>query len=641
MFADIVGYTALMENDETVANTLRNKFRNALKSLLPESEGRIIQFYGDGALLIFQSAATALEMAEALQRHFHADPEVPVRIGLHQGDITFDEEGAYGSAVNIAARIESLAATGSVLLSEKIYEEVENSRQLSCVSMGPFELKNVRRPIELYALKIPGLPVPNTSDLESAKARIDRKKTIAVLPFTNMSNDPENEYFSDGVTEEILNALTRVDGINVISRTSAFAFKKTPKDIRDIGKELGVAKILEGSVRKAGNQVRISAQLIDTADGYHIWSENYDHELENIFTVQDTIARKIAHKMKEHFEPHSPDGSSLSTSTTNIEAYKKYLQGLFYYNLLVPSETTKGIPFLTSATELDPGFVEAYNLLADIYINLGITGYHQHHDTFATARKYCHTALSLDPGSPEAAANMATIELFYTWQFQQAIERIREAKKRQPSHPKLHMISAVYNMIMGHLDEARDNVEQALDLDPLNIQQHRILGDIYYFKRDLHSAVKVYDHMLQIYPGNSLALEFKAWVTLMFGNASEALRIFQELKNQQNWTILPENRLACAKAVLGDPDMALSYLKEKEPEYKATKNGSLAVNIATIHRFLNNKEECLYYAGEAVDNRMSIMPFIKYSPLWDPIRDMPGFAKLCDKVFARTEASAV
>ena len=202
----------------------------------------------------------------------------------------------FGDGVNVASRVESLAVPGSVFISEKIYEEIKNQENIRVKEMGYFELKNVKQPIRIFAIDNSGLVLPSREELEGKTTQPVNR--LAVLPFVNMSADPENEYFSDGITEELLNALTKVNGLQVISRTSVFAFKGKNEDIRDIATQLNVDKVLEGSVRKSGNRVRITAQLINAADGYHIWSENYDRDLTDIFVVQDEISGIIANTFK-------------------------------------------------------------------------------------------------------------------------------------------------------------------------------------------------------------------------------------------------------------------------------------------------------------------------------------------------------
>ena len=266
MFTDMVGYTALMQKDEQKAKANRDRHRKILQDSVATHGGKILQYYGDG--------------------------------------------------VNVASRIEGLAVSGSVLISGKVFDEIKNHQAFSTAHLGTFDMKNVTKPLEVYAISNEGLAVPTEEEIK-AKPR-DILKSLAVLPFVNMSSDPENEYFSDGITEELLNVLAQEPGLQVTARTSSFAFKGRNEDIRQIGAQLGAKTSLEGSVRKAGNRIRITAQLISTADGYHIWSETYDRQLEDIFEVQD----EMFHYLKRSAE--NKDNSAIYILV--YPQFKKYHQ---------------------------------------------------------------------------------------------------------------------------------------------------------------------------------------------------------------------------------------------------------------------------------------------------------------------------
>jgi class 3 adenylate cyclase len=260
MFTDMVGYTALMQEDESRARRDRDRQRVVLGRHIEHHGGRILLFYGDGALSVFDSAIEAVSSAVNIQRELAQEPRIALRVGIHTGDVVYDDEGVFGDGVNIAARIQSLGTSGSVLVSGKVYDEIKNQRHLRAVSLGEFNLKNVQRPLEVFAIAAEGVTLPQPESLP--KPGREAHRSVAVLPFMNMSADPENEYFSDGITEELINVLTRVNGLQVTARTSSFAFKGKRHDVRQIAKRLGVETVLEGSVRKFGDRLRIAAQLI-------------------------------------------------------------------------------------------------------------------------------------------------------------------------------------------------------------------------------------------------------------------------------------------------------------------------------------------------------------------------------------------
>lgn len=637
MFADIVGYSALMEHDEQMAYSLRLKFKDVFRKAINFHEGQTIEFYGDGALAIFDSAGAAVKAAIDIQRQLNTEPEVPVRIGLHQGEIGVDEEGIYGTAVNTTARVESIAEPRTILMTDKVYHEIQNFPDANLISLGSFKLKNIQRAVELFGVQAEGLPKPRVAHLHNLKARLSKSRNIVVLPFVNMSTDEETEYFTDGVTEEIINVLSRVEGIHVISRTSAFAYKNTDKDIKQIAEELDTEKVLEGSVRKSGERIRISVQFINCKDGYQIWSDSFDHTLEDIFDTQEEIARKIATKMKQEFSGGMEAKAVFTSSTHDLDAYKLYLYGLFCYNQLVPSEMIKGIPYVEKAIEKDPRYVDAYVLLSDLYINLAIGGFVNHHEAYLKAEEYLEKALELNENNPDAAANKATIDIFYRWKFDEAYVRLKKALRQFPSQPKLHLVSSARLLALGHVHQSELVIERALALDPLNLMYHRLLSDIHYINRDLSSARKQFARMQEISPGNSLAVEFNAWATLILGDPEEALGLFEQLDDQQNFTTMPDNRIACAKAVLGDMEPARKFFESREEEYSTKKSGSLAINLAICCRFMKDIDNCIKYLQEAVHHRMSTMIFLKPSPLWDPVKGHPEFEKLCEQIYPTAE----
>src|SRR5215204_6134898 len=332
MFSDMAGYTALMQQNEQLAKVKHKRLKEVLEASVSVHQGKILQYYGDGALTIFSSAIDGVNCAIEIQRALQLEPKVDLRIGIHTGDVSIENETIYGDGVNLASRVESLAVPGSIFISEKVFDEISNQENLKTREMGYFEFKNVQRPVRVFAITNTGIIVPPREALQGKTKQPTNR--LAVLPFVNMSADPENEYFSDGITEELLNALTKVEGLQVTSRTSAFAYKGKHDDVRDIGIKLNVDKILEGSVRKSGNRVRITAQLINAADGYHLWSENYDRNLTDIFAVQEEISRIIANKLRENLTASAQAETLVKVPTQNLEAYTLFLKGLHFHNKL-------------------------------------------------------------------------------------------------------------------------------------------------------------------------------------------------------------------------------------------------------------------------------------------------------------------
>ncbi|HET6768740.1 MAG TPA: adenylate/guanylate cyclase domain-containing protein [Chitinophagaceae bacterium] len=409
MFTDIVGYTALMQENEQKAVTIIKHYNSSLNQLVSLHHGKVLNYYGDGSLCIFSSVTEAMNCAVELQKELQTEPAVPLRLGMHVGEIFFEGKKALGDGVNIASRIQSLGQANAIFFSREIFDKLRNQPEFKSVSLGLFEFKNVSEPMEIFALANEGLVIPKREEMtgklkEAAKSRSSgakswmivaaaivlfaaiyfgrnifntksvsttKGKSVAVLYFDNMSGDQTQEYFSDGVTEEIISRLATINGLRVKSRTSVAQYKNKGKGIKEIGKELGVNYILEGSVRQQNNKVRITAQLIDAETNDHIWSENYDRDLTDIFSVQTDIAQQIAKKFQ--IKLSGANQKKLATSpTTNPGAYDIYLKAT---SLVSPMKTlggaqpdrTEAMGLLRQAIQLDPNFSDAYALLSENY----------------------------------------------------------------------------------------------------------------------------------------------------------------------------------------------------------------------------------------------------------------------------------
>ena len=358
MFTDIVGYTGMMQEDESMAIRWRQKLKKKLEEVVAAHEGRILEFLGDGAVCSFISTTEGVRAAVALQLYMQSEPVVPLRIGMHTADVIFEENNIYGDGVNIASRLESFALPGSIFISGKAYDDIKNQKDIQSISLGKFTLKNVKEEVEIFAISNPGIKIPEVDTLEGKGERVAGKKSIeksiAVLPFVNMSNDPEQEYFSDGITEEIVNLLTHIKDLRVAGRTSSFHFKGRDIDIRLVGQKLNVRTLLEGSIRKQNLRLRITAQLINAGDGIQLWSGRYDRELHDIFAIQDEIALAITEELKMTLL--EKDKVLINDKrTTNQEAYDLYLKGRFYLNKR-GSGIKKALEYFQQASEIDPEF---------------------------------------------------------------------------------------------------------------------------------------------------------------------------------------------------------------------------------------------------------------------------------------------
>ena len=598
----MTGYTALMQENEQLAVSKRKRLKEVLDTTLRKFNGKILQYYGDGSLSIFKSAIDAVRCGISIQQQLKENPPVDLRIGIHTGDVSVEEEAIYGDGVNLASRIESIAVSGSILISEKVYDELKNQEMIKVKELGSFEFKNVKYPVRVFANANGGIVVPNRADL-TGKTKLPSNR-LAVLPFVNMSSDPDNEFFSDGITEELLNALTKVEGLQVTSRTSAFAFKGKNDDIRDIAVKLNVDKVLEGSVRKVGNRVRITAQLINAADGYHIWSESYDRNLNDIFEVQDEISGIITNRLRENFSPQQVEPLG-KAPTKNIDAYTNYLKALHYWNKLTPADTRKAIECFEKAFELEPAYAQAYALAAGAYSNLGATGQMLPEKAFKIAKKYADKALDLDDSIAEGHIAIGSYYLFYEWKWKESFEAFQKAIKLNPTATLAYQLLSFYYVITGQKNEAVRTMEDAIRIDPLSPIVSQALGNTYIFAERYDDAIQQAEKMLEMNPQMRISLELKAWAIGLKGDWNTALEIFKEIHSLTNHPLKGLMGVGYSYARLGMTEQAMECIEKLERRQKEDPNSVVDADLVGIWFALGNKDKAFYHINQCVEKRMA------------------------------------
>lgn len=611
LFADMTGYTALMQENEQLARSKRQRLKEVLEDTIARFHGKILQYYGDGSLSIFNSAIDSVHAAIDIQRQLQQDPRVDLRIGIHTGDVTIEEESIYGDGVNLASRIESLAVPGGVFVSEKVYDELRNQEHIQTRDMGYYELKNIKQPVRVFAIANTGIVVPGRNEVRGKTAAPVNR--LAVLPFVNMSADPENEYFSDGITEELLNTLTRVDGLQVTSRTSAFAFKGRNDDIRDIAIQLNVDKILEGSVRKAGNRVRITAQLINAADGFHIWSETYDRKLDDIFEVQDEISGIIANKLKENLT--GIQRPAIKSSVKNIAAYTHYLKGLHFKNKITPADTRKAIECFKQAIAIEPAYAEAHAMVAQCYCSLGTMGQMIPHTAFEIGHQYADKALELDVTIAEGHIAKAMAYLYYEWKWQEAYDALQKAIELNPSRVEAYDLLGFYYIAHNEKPQAVKVLEQAEQIDPLSPTIIRSLGMMYMFSERFDDAVRQAEKLLEMNPEMRSAIELKAWAIGMRGDWQTSLVLFEEVHRLTGHPLKGLMGLGVAYARCGMMDKALECVHKLELRQQEEPDSVVDGDLAAVWLGIGDIDKVFAYLNECIDKRMGpVACFIEYPP---------------------------
>jgi len=630
MFADMVGYSELMQEDEHKAKQQRDRQREVLEDCILEHRGQVIQYYGDGSLSIFGSAIEAVKCAVEIQRRLNEEPKVPMRIGLHLGDIVYDDEGAYGDAVNVAARIESVSIPGGVLISDRVNDELQGHPKIKTAYLGSHELKHIKRPVDIYAVKAKGIEVPTMASIKAKTGSSSR--SIAVLPFVNMSGETENEYFSDGITEEIINALTRVEGLNVTSRTSAFAFKGYSKDVREIGAELNVSHVLEGSVRRAANQVRITAQLINTKDGFHIWSEVFDRGLEDIFQVQDEISKKIAAKLKENVKEITAKERLVQQSTDSIQAYNHYLKGKYYWHKWTPEDVQKSIDQFKQAIDLCPDYAEAYAGLALSYSYMGASGQLRTRTAYEQAEKAALSSIKYNDRISASHAALAMVKILHHWDFEGALKHFKRALALGPGSPNILQAYALYLKVMGRNKAAIRILKEAMEKDPLSLTINADLGRAYLNAGKPEKALLQFNKTLELDANFRTAIEGKGWAYVALEELEKAQEIFEDYRVSVGHRLKGVTQLGYIYGRMGKNEQADEILKIMEQRDEEDEDVSLAMDFAVVHLGLGDREQVFRYLEQAFEERLGGILFIKTNPIWEPIRDDERYHELMDAI---------
>ena len=608
MFTDIEGYTALMEKNEQAALECRDRHREVFQKSMAEHAGKIIQYYGDGTLSIFASAIHAVKAAIAMQKAFCEPPHVPLRIGIHIGDIAVDDNGVFGDGVNLASRIESLAVAGSVFISDKVVDEIKNQPQISIRSMGMFDLKNVSRLVEVFAIASEGLTVPHRADLKGKTA--EPKNKLAVLPFVNMSNDPDNEYFSDGIAEELINVLSKIGGIQLTCRTSSFSFKGRSQDVREIGRALNVDKVLEGSVRKAGNRVRITAELVNAADGYQIWSETFDRKLDDIFEVQDEIATTICNRMREQMANKPEDTTD---PTQNIEAYESYLKGLFYFNKGTPDDYHKAIGFFEQTIALDDSCANGYAMLATCYTALASIGHVKPALVIDKVRSDSHNAIRFNSRLPESYLSMAMLQMYFEFKFEEAYSNIRKAFLIAPGNSEVHYTASHYYSIINDKKRMVEEAERALHTDPLSLMKNNQLGEALLYAQRTDEAEKQLLKTLEMNPAWRTPLGKLAFVYQAKGDYEKSLEYWDKIRRAVNQPGKGISGYVIALGLLGRKEEAQPYLEQLHRRMEEDAQVSLDGDLAHCYAALGDFDKAFYYLNACYDKHVgNIMFAIRY-----------------------------
>jgi TolB-like protein len=640
MFTDIVGYTALTQSNEAQAMEVLERHNRLLRPFFPKFHGREVKAIGDSFLIEFESALDALRCATEIQSYLHdynisskEEWKIKLRIGIHLGDVIHRAGDVFGDAVNIASRIQPIARPEGICISEQVYDQVQNKFELPLVSLGEKALKNLSRRVQVYSVQ---MPWERTATPEATPNPTNR---IAILPFASFSSNPDDAYFADGVTDEIISAASGISGLNVISRTSVAGYKGTTKKIEEIGKELKAGSILEGTIKKAGNKIRVTTQLIDVAGDRHLWVHSYDKNLDDIFEVQSDIAKQVADALRVRILTNETERVE-KRPTRNTEAYTSYLKGVYLYGKRTserPVEAVKeAAQCFEQAVREDPGFALGYVGLARCagkLIDFGV----EIRANQEKAERLSARALELDVGLAEAHSAYGWA-LMYGYDIRGADDEFRKALQLKPSDANAHN-GYHYTLQLRHRwDESLEHIETAVGLDPLSPELYANQGwDYCLLRGDYRRALELFKRAVDLGGNNA-----RAHVAFMYGK----MKMFEEMRREyEAWVELRREPLAekAARAQMAHLEDDKEALRGLLPELEANvgkEHGIDAlfpatnpmVQLATYYFYLGEIDKGFDRLERSYSRREQDLPWVTIWPGFDSVRTDPRYLDLIKRL---------
>ncbi len=672
MFTDIVGYTAIMQGDEQLAISMVKRHQEILEKYVDSHQGKVYQYYGDGSLSIFNSATDAVYCAMEIQLEFRNKPEVPLRVGIHIGEILIEQNRIFGDGVNLASRIESLGQAGTVMYSENVHQKIKNNRSLSSTSLGKFEFKNVAEPLEIFALANEGFPVParnsisgklknnghffqnrswkniaffvliavllssvawmllvkSTSIKKNHLEIVKTEHSIMVLPFDNFSDIPGQDYFAIGIADELRSQLLSIRNLKVISRSSSKYYKDQKISLRQMGKDLGVAYVLEGTVQRSSDMVKINVQLSNTKTDEVEWSSpSFQEKLEDIFILQNEISQKIVAQLKIGLSDQERN-KLVKIPTRNAEAYINYQKGRELINRGGGkiAELDSAIDLFKQAIELDPGFSLAYVGLSETYLDYIFWGRYPPSQILSKAMDAAFKAFELDSEKVEIYAVLGAIN-FYRYDAEKAKNYLEKSIALSPNyHPPYEWLGWI-NIFEDNHNKALELFQKAHELEPLSTKYLGDQGLAYYYMHLYERGIESMNDALLKYPNDNHLLWVLGYLYIAQEKYTEAIAAFKKRSAGTNTNWL----LGYAYALDGNKTEAekiLNILLEKRKTQHVP-----AFMIATIYMGLGEKETTLeWLERDQVEGGQGLMFWgLKLDKRFDPVRNDPRFQALLIK----------
>jgi len=611
MFTDIVGYTSLSQANEALAISLLEEHRMLVRPIFARHGGREVKTLGDGFLVEFASVLEAVRCAIEIQESTRernlrqpSERRIQLRVAVHLGDVEHRDGDVYGDAVNIASRVHELAEPGGICVTGQVFENIRNSREFRTIPLGQHSLKNVAIPVEAYKVLLPGeKAVPAATSLEPTR--------IAVIPLDMLSSDQQDEYLADGLTEEVINTLSSVPGLKVIARTSMMKYKGAKKGAAEIARELNVGTILEGSVMKSGDKIRVTMQMVDAKTDEPVWAHKFDKKLKDVFAIQTDIAKKVADALKVRL---LKDQRALieRKAPGNVDAYVLYLRGRYYWGKRNEEDLRKAIGYFDEAVRKDRNYTLAYTGLADCYTLMGRHLYMPSKEAFWKARGYAQRALEIDDTLAEAHTSLAGVMINYDWDWKGAEEQFRRAVQLNPNYATAHHWYSVLLLTLGRLQEGLEEAEFAHILDPLSPVVSMGLVQAYLFGGRFEEAIDECKRHLDMHPGLVVAHDFLVHLHVQKGAFGEASREADTLVKVSERKPEAMAHRAYVEAAQGWKGEARKLIDEID-DGPGTEYSNPTIFI-TVWSMLGDNDRAYEWAGRSLEDGKVAFPSLRLSP---------------------------
>jgi adenylate cyclase len=666
LFTDVVGYTALMAAEEARGLRVRERHRTLVQPLVEEHRGEPIEMRGDECLAVFPSALDAVRCALAIQDALEDEPDLDLHLGIHVGDIVRVGSEVSGDGVNLARRLCALTEGGGLCVSGEVRQAVRNHPEVEAKPLGARELKGIGQPVDVFALGRPGRVRPTALPKQAVPGRrvaliaacgalfmllaatgywlsngaadpADPIRSIAVLPLENLTGDPSQQYFVEGMTEALIMGLARVGSLRVTSRTTILQYTGTTRSLPEIARELGVEALIEGSIMLDGDRVRITTQLIDARNDEHLWAEQFDRDVGDVLGLQSEVARRVAQQVEARLTEREVQ-KLVDRGPVDPGAQDAYLKGVYFANKHTPSAALRARSYFEDAMRLDPSYPLGYAGLADTLScspmhTWVIAGEGDDATPIAVmdlASDLATRAVELDFDLPEAQTALGLVRLFREWDWDGAMEALDAAIEISPSYEFARRGRAHTLAYSGRLEEARRDIDHALEVDPLNAQVTHMAGQIYEWSGARERATNLYREATALDSGNPNGRHSLGLLQCSSGAFDQGIALMEQARRISDDDPLIVGDLGWCFAIAGRSESARALLKDLR--LRTAREWVSPVALARIQIGLGENDEALAELERAYEERAYRMVALDVETRWDPIRHEPRFQELRRKV---------